>query len=462
MKSYLVASFLLASVVGVENRVQVSRQNSSLLISAPELPVGQKYTECWLDSIPDASVERLSPVSWRITTPDDSGMVTLVVCSDEGSCSLVEVEFDLARGPPLWTVLAIALGCGVLMNFMPCVLPVIGLKLAAFSQPGKRAGYVAGVLCSFALLATLSLTLGTGLSLMGFGHYRLALSLICFLMGTHLLHMWEMPSFGISGNYGPFGMGCLTVALGSSCAVPFLAPVMAYSLSSSAIETYLLFLALGVGFCSPFFLPLSGIMRKFGHYLPVFEVACGVGLLIVSVWIATTLTPQQLQPGMMMAGGILGFLVISTRKFWVAVKPWNFWSRKFWVAVIRGCFVGFALLGVVKLITTDVSVVTDEQTWPTHGKRIIFVTAEWCPNCHAMYPTITNPFVQEICTDYDIPVTVLDYTNRPENIRNFLMQVTGGLQDVPVLLIEGVDGNVTVLTGLWTISQVIQSLDTAP
>lgn len=129
---------------------------------------------------------------------------------------------------------------GFLMNFTPCVLPVIGLKLKAFTG-SSRWYYVAGVMCSFMVLATCSLLLGTGLSFMGFGHYRLTLCLVCFLFGV-----WHMPTFGVQGNLGSFGMGILTTALGSSCSVPFLAPAMAYTASCSVLETYLLFGALGV------------------------------------------------------------------------------------------------------------------------------------------------------------------------------------------------------------------------
>jgi len=457
MKSYLVVSFLLASVVGMESRVQVSRQNSSLLISAPVLPVGQKYTECWLESMPDASVETLSANSWRIIVPDESGIVTLVVCTDTGSCNLIEVPFDLSRGPPLWTVVLIALGCGGLMNFMPCVLPVIGLKLRAFSEPRKRAGYTAGVLCSFMVLATLSLTLGTGLSLMGFGHYRLTLCLICFLMATHLLHMWQMPSFGVSGNYGPFGMGILTVALGSSCAVPFLAPVMAYSLTASVLETYLLFAALGVGFCSPFFLPLSGIMGNLRHYLPVFEVACGVALLLVSGWIATTLPDGHVWPTFMLAGAVLLLLILRGKFSAYVMWHWKFWC----LVIVRFLAGGLVAVALVVLIRTDVSTDTDVEI-PSDGPRVIFVTAEWCMNCHAMYPTITDSRVVDYCDANDIPIVVLDYTNRSKSVGKFLSHVTPGFSDVPVLLVVSPDGIMTVLTGLWTTDQVIQSLDTSP
>ena len=458
MINYLLVSFLLASVVGMESRVQVSRQNSSLLISAPVLPVGQKYTECWLESMPDASVETLSANSWRIIVPDESGIVTLVVCSDTGSCNLIETAFDLARGPPLYLVVAIALGCGLLMNFMPCVLPVIGLKLRAFSKPKQRLAYTGGVLTSFMVLATLSLTLGTGLSLMGFGHYRLALCLICFLMATHLLHLWQMPSFGTSGQWGPFGMGCLTVALGSSCAVPFLAPVMAYSLTASAIETYLLFGALGVGFCSPFFLPLAGIIGKLGHYLSVFEVACGVALLLVSGWIASTLPDEHIAPTLMLAGGVLAWLVIPHWKFCHTVTGhWKFWCS----VIVRSALGGVVTLALLILVSTDVSTDTDVEI-PSDGPRVIFVTAEWCMNCHAMYPTITDHRVVDYCDANDIPIVVLDYTNRAKSVGKFLSHVTPGFSDVPVLVVVSPDGIMTVLTGLWTTDQVIQSLDTSP
>ena len=458
MKTLLLPMLLLASVAG-EVPVQVSRQNDTLKVSVSEPPSGWHYTNAEL--VVDGEIVELlqvSPTSWETSLPSsDSGDYVLYLCSDD-SCRLIEGSWSVAQ--PLASVLAVAFGCGLLMNFMPCVLPVIGLKLAAF-QGGKRWHYVAGVMASFMVLATLSMALGTGLSQLGFSHYRVALSIICVLMACHLLGMWQVPSLGVGGNWGPFGMGCLTVALGSSCAVPFIAPVMAYSLSASPLEVYLLFGTLGVGFCSPFLLPIRGIPGKLRHYVPVFERACGLGLLAVGGWLFSTLPERVLGPALLTTGSLL-ILLIFLRKFWPQVK-----LGKFWPLVMCLWLAGSLCLGMAGLYVASTSPLPDGADrevvqWPTDGPRIIFVTADWCMNCHMVYHTLKDSRVQEIIDEYDIPLVILDYTDRDPTIGKFLAQVKDGFRDVPVLLVEGVDGSVTVLTGLWTTGQVIQALHAAP
>lgn len=460
MKTLLTLLLLLG--MGVERAtashpmVQVKRQNDTLTLSLPTPESGWHYSQ--VSIIVDGmtiALDQVSPNSWQTSTQFDSGEWEATLCSDE-SCRLLDGDWAVPGKSFAWAAL-VAVACGAIMNFMPCVLPVIGLKLRAFGEPRKRAAYIGGVMCSFMLLATLSLTIGTGLSQMGFTHYRTALSVICFLMGSHMLGLWHMPSFGVSGEWGPFGMGCLTVALGSSCAVPFIAPVMAYTLTCTPLETYLLFAALGGGFCTPFLLPLSSVPRKLGHYLPVFEKSCAFGLVVVSSWLWTTLPEVHQWPVLALSGGLLGLLVIIPRKMQVTVT-----TRKFWLHVMTSMLFGVAvsigLLGLYEADTTDVPV----QSYPIDGPRVIFVTAEWCLNCHAMYPTLTDDSVESMIAEYNIPFTILDYTDRPPEVGKFLLDVTDGLRDVPVLLIESPEGIVTILTGVWTTGQVIESLNAAP
>lgn len=302
----------------------------------------------------------------------------------------------------LLVTLGLALLAGVIMTCMPCTLPVIGLKLKAFAEPQKKYAYIAGVFASFMVLATLSLIIGTGLSLMGFGHYRLILSVVCFLFGLSLLGVWNIPTFGVSGKLGPFGVGILTVALGSSCAVPFLAPAMAYCATSSVIETYLIFAALGVGFSWWTFIPLGGFIGYFRHYLPWIERGCAVMLLAVSVWIFSTLNTSLMIPGLM--------------------------------------------------AVTTVPQVVPELNEP----QVTFVTADWCMNCAAMKLTLNDSRVVSRIKELGIKTTFLEYTNRDPRITAFL--VANYSKDVPVLRVVTPGGRVTVLSGVWTVTDVLDAL----
>lgn len=429
--------------------IESSERGTVVTVEAPETGY---YSGCWMTGNLGTfrEPEEVRPNCWLFPFEAPSrGIITLVHCTDDG-CELIDIEFGeplIDRG--LLLALAAALGAGLLMNFMPCVLPVLGLKLRAYAEPRKRWAYVAGVLASFMVLATLSLALGTGLSLMGFGHYRMALSVVCFLFGFALLGAWHIPTFGVSGKLGPFGMGILTVALGSSCAVPFLAPAMAYCATCSVFETYLIFGALGGGFCSPFMLPIGGFIGYFRHYLPHIERGCAILLLGVSVWIFSTLHSDLQLPCTLLCGGSLIVLMSATRRAEIS-------NRKFWVAVI-GVSTSILVAGAVLLASVDTNVSVVPQEVPELNEpQCTFVTASWCANCAAMKMVMQDDRVVARLAELGIVPVILDYTDRPPEIRKFLDASYS--TDVPIVRIVGVTGNVTILRGVWTVTAVLDAL----
>lgn len=405
------------------------------------------YSELWLEDS-DVKPVYVGKNEWVFPGVFDlSGTVTLVVCGTDG-CRMEECVFNFRDGPPLHLAIMAALLAGFLMNFMPCVLPVIGLKLRAFADPRKRTAYIAGVMASFMVLATLSLTCGTGLSLMGFGHYRETLSVVCFVFGMSLFGVWNVPSFGVSGSWGPFGMGCLTVALGSSCAVPFLGPAMTYTANAGALETYLIFAALGGGFCSPFVLPLRRFIEFFRHYLPLVEVGCAIGLVAVSIWLLFTVSVSSMAMTFMVACLIVEILSLVT------VPPIS--TRKFWVAVIRLALTVCVALTIRHTVGQTVRPIPVEVPGLMEP-QVTFVTADWCMNCAAMKPTLQDSRVVQRMSELGIVPKILDYTDRPPEVTEIL--VASYSRDVPTLRIVTPEGRVTILSGLWTVQAVLDALE---
>ena len=334
------------------------------------------------------------------------------------------------------------------MNFMPCVAPVLLLKVRAFGQPGKRLPYLAGVMASFMGLATLSVTLGTGLSQMGLEPFRLTLGVVCGLMATHLLGWWHMPSFGVRGDWGPFGTGLLTVALGTSCSVPFLAPVMIYCGQAGLLETYLLFGALGVGFCGPFIVPIP-IPKLFrGDWSLFFERACGVIMMLVAAWIFSTLN---------MTVATAGIVVVFCSVIWVKILSKT--GRLLLVKIPMTIVLVGSIITSVAIISTDSPTIEPDQTWTTTGPRCIFFTADWCINCKAMYHTLDYPGMSYdmALAGIDGGVEVVDFTDQNSKIWAVLSGLVGS-PSVPVLWIVRDDGVETILSGVWTVTDVRNAL----
>ena len=178
------------------------------------------------------------------------------------------------RETPLgWIILLGFLG-GLILNLMPCVLPVIGLKLLSFlEQSGHRwqralalnLWYSLGLISVFLVLATLAVTLGLGWGqLFGYSGFDIALAAVVFAMGLSFLGVWEIPIPGFVGRgktlelaekegaAGAFVKGVLTTLLATPCGAPLLASALTWAVVQPPVKTYAVFTAAGLGMASPY------------------------------------------------------------------------------------------------------------------------------------------------------------------------------------------------------------------
>lgn len=197
------------------------------------------------------------------------------------------VAVDEAGAPAVGSSLALTLGFallgGLVLNFMPCVLPVIGLKVLSFvEQSGNDRGrlvtlnlsYTAGMLTVFMLLALLASLAQLGLSSQSFAWgqlntllgYKIGITVLVFAMALSFLGVWEIPIPGFAGSGaavdlaakegvpGAFYKGVFTTILATPCSGPFLGPVFGATLSQPAGVTFLIFACIGLGMASPYLL----------------------------------------------------------------------------------------------------------------------------------------------------------------------------------------------------------------
>ena len=390
------------------------------------------------------NIAQLPDGKWTYESAYDSGIIKGTICTDE-FCEPVQAPFTVRATLGGFAYL-LALGglAGFLMNFMPCVLPVLGLKLVAASKQGGKLPYVLGVLFSFAVLATLAVVLGTGLSHMAQPWFRVIMSITCLLMGLHFLNLWHLPymQLGAWGQRGgAFGLGVTTVALGSSCSVPFLAPILVYTSTHSWYETYALFLMVGLGFCSPFIIPFYKLLPKPGNWMLWVERTCGIALICVAGWLALTLTN----------GPLIGFVWLG---FWsIALilqrDPWR-------TNVVSIVLVIVFLWGIVTLYNHVFPPKT--FVFEHNGKPgVVFVTADWCMNCPLVHSVVESEEVQAKLKATGGQYIELDWTDGEESITNFLHNY--GMTAVPFVLVVNKDGVQTPLGGIPTKQQILDALD---
>jgi len=224
-----------------------------------------------------------------------------------------------AGGANLPVLMAFALIGGLILNLMPCVLPVLSIKAMGVvaSTANGHAGearkhglwYAAGVLVSFGALAAaiLSVRAATGIAIWGFWLQNpilvTALILIIFLIGLWLLGMFELgtsvQSVGSDlaakqGSAGAFFTGVLAAVVGAPCTGPFLGAALGAVMTQPAINVVLVLLTMGLGMALPFlalsFLPgLQKMIPKPGAWMETLKQVFAFPMFLTAAWLLSVL-----------------------------------------------------------------------------------------------------------------------------------------------------------------------------
>ncbi len=230
----------------------------------------------------------------------------------------------------LWREMLLGFLGGIILNLMPCVLPVIGLKIISFvEQSGKNrlhafllnVWYSAGLISIFLLLAALAAftKLGWG-QLFMFPAFNVAMAAVVFVMGLSFLGVWEIPIPGFIGSgktaglaereglSGAFAKGIVTTILATPCTGPFMASSLAWAVSQPPQNTFLVFASVGLGMASPYLLigafpELIRFLPKPGAWMDTFKHIMGFVLMATVVYIFTFLEWPYVVPtiGLLMA-----------------------------------------------------------------------------------------------------------------------------------------------------------------
>jgi len=237
-------------------------------------------------------------------------------------------------------MLAALLG-GLILNLMPCVLPILSLKAlhivkqhGASSSENRRHAivYTLGVLVSFWIFA--GLVIGKQLVSVG-GQFQsplfvVAITVLVMLVSLNLFGLFEvvLPGGAVGkandlsskeGLAGSFFKGLLAVVLGASCVAPVFAPVVGWAFSQSAPVILLTFSMIGLGLALPFllisFFPvLQSLLPKPGPWMQKFKIAMGFPMLATAIWLLSQTADHFGSRGPLWVGM---FLVVLALAAWV-------------------------------------------------------------------------------------------------------------------------------------------------
>ncbi|MGO9201275.1 MAG: protein-disulfide reductase DsbD family protein [Limisphaerales bacterium] len=254
------------------------------------------------------------------------------------------VPASSALAPSLWKMLLYAFIGGLILNVMPCVLPVIALKVLGFVGQGREEPrgvralgliYGLGVLFSFLLLAGLVISVQAAGHKAGWGmqfgspQFLAGLTTLVTLIALNLFGLFEVnlggrvlgAAGGLAAKHGPAGAffnGVLATVLATPCTAPFLGAALGFAFTQPPPVIVLVFLTVGVGLAAPYVVLAwnPGWLRflpKPGPWMERFKVAMGFPMLATAIWLFSLL-PAYYGPR---SWWLLIFLVLVAMAAWV-------------------------------------------------------------------------------------------------------------------------------------------------
>lgn len=380
--------------------------------------------------------------------------------------------FGVRASAPIgfWVALAGALIGGLILNLMPCVFPILAIKVLGFARHAndRRAhringiAYTAGVLVSFMALGLLLLALRSAGENLGWG-FQLqdpavvaALALLFTLIGLNLAGVFQFAQFVPSSLAGfqprhpvvdAFFTGVLAVAIASPCTAPFMGASLGLAVALPPLQSMAVFAALGLGLALPYLVAsmvpaFARALPRPGAWMDSLKKFMSFPMFATVAWLVWVLGQQS---GIDGVGALLALLVA------VAFVTWAFTlagrSRLVVGSVALAALLGLAW-GVGPYLTEPVAVARSDdnspwQAWaPGRVDQIVasgqpvFVdfTAAWCVTCqYNKKTTLSDPQVLADLAAKKVALLRADWTRRDPAITAALQQL--GRNGVPVYVL---------------------------
>jgi len=472
--------------------LQLTQEHHPRLSAAPEEITG-------LLLVTDESGQQ---ISYEIAaTPDGisaSDLGGLLAANAEGITNATAVsEMNLLL------VFAFALLGGLILNLMPCVFPVLSLKVLSLasnsksSQQEKRLhglAYTAGVIVAFLILASVLLSLQAGGALIGWGFHLQSpwfISLLIFLFFIMGLSMSGVVEFGTSimgvgtelqdkeGYTGSFFTGILASVVASPCTAPFMGAALGFAFTQTASIALTVFVALGLGMALPFLLvsfnpTLSKLLPHPGKWMLTFKQILAFPLYATAVWLLWVLGNQTGTDGMAL---VIACCVLLAAAAWLYQRRHDIQSA-FWryanALIILLCLA--VTIGVVRspLLETQTiaSGISEDAAYEAYSDarlaelrsngQPVFVnmTASWCITCLVNEKVALNSeAVITALAENNITYLKGDWTNNDPEITEVLRRYeTSG---VPLYLMYPSDPSLPaeVLPQILTTGVVLDAIE---
>ncbi len=422
--------------------VKIEAAQAGITAGQTENPVAQPAQE-----------QKLATVSSPVKSQDDHfrGMSFSPRCIRERSVTglLQAVLFGLIAG--------------FILNFMPCVLPVVSLKIMGFV---KHAGsdrremlklgslFSAGILASFMALAFLAAFFGYGWGEL-FQHrlFLIVMAGVVFALALSMFGLFTLnvPSFAGKAakerdnrHADAFLKGLLATLLATPCSGPFLGGTLAWALIQPPHIIFITFMSIGAGMALPYMIISAspGLMRfvpKAGEWTRTFEQAMGFFLVFTAVYLLSLLESDSVMPGLT----LLAFIALGLWQYGRYGSPIEKKSKRIFslialLAIIAGGYaLSFHFLYTVDSADLKGAVFSEERVMSNRDSgRISMVqfTAEWCPNCKLVEArSLRTDRVARAVKENDVDYMIADITRENPAAERLLSLL--GSRSIPVLAV---------------------------
>lgn len=410
----------------------------------------------------------------------------------------IESAADSHAPPGLLLSLLLALVGGLILNLMPCVLPVLSFKALGLAQASRSHAhakahalwYTAGVLASFAVIGALVLALRSAGQALGWG-FQLqqpevvaGLTMLMFAIGLSLSGVFQfgatMAGVGQSlteksGATGDFFTGVLAVIVASPCTAPFMAGALGYAFTAPVLPAMLVFLALGLGLALPFlligFVPaLASRLPRPGAWMETLKHWLAFPMYLTAVWLLWVFGKQR---GMDAVGVLLiAAVLLALGLWWLEKQRYAERPAQKLVAWILIAVALAASIAAVRLPAQAAAQQIEQGTVAYSAKalaearaegRAVFIdmTADWCITCKVNEKAVlhTDAF-RELLERTNTLYMVGDWTDQDAEISAFLDEFHA--PGVPLYVVYTAGGGPgTKLPQLLSQSMMEQALDPA-
>lgn len=397
--------------------------------------------------------------------------------------------FETKYFSPLLVMLIFAFVGGTILNLMPCIFPILSLKIISFTQANENIkseawSYTAGVISSFVLFASILIAIQSAGKAVGWGFqlqsptFVTALAFLFLILGLGFSGSLQIGSnlMGIgdvytkrSGMTGSFFTGALAVIVASPCSAPFMGTALGFAISQTPGIAITIFISLGAGMAAPLLLlayskKLREKMPQPGKWMETLKQLLAFPLYASAIWllwIVGSVSGVNVMT-IVLCGGLS--LIFG---FWL-------WSRGGFLKWLGTAFiVGGLFIGIVSTqnfsessqsTSREGTVIWSEQRLlelRSQGKPVfVDVTAKWCITCIANENTVL--FTERMSTEFEkrnITYMIADWTEYDPEIARFIEK--HGRTGIPLYVFypAGLTNAPLILPQILTFSLVIEALD---